>query len=115
MIPRVWVRLSGGWWQHRERCLRSRGGFVRRIQVGVYKMYVEEHGGYVSLLAEFAGEPRLPHKMLSVFIAPPGARIGSGVTIHQQVTIGKNDDPDSPPRFGSPTIGDGVYIGAGAR
>lgn len=112
MIPRIWVRLSGGWWRHRERCLRARGPW-RRVLVAVYKMYVEEHGGYVALGAEFAEAPRLPHELLSVFIAP-GSRIGRRVTIHQQVVIGKNDDPTSS-RYGSPTIGDDVYIGAGAK
>ena len=39
------------------------------------------------------------------------ARIGSGVTVMQQVTIGCKSGADE----GSPVIGDGVFIGAGAK
>lgn len=109
---RILVRLSGGWWALRERTVRARGP-LRRVYAGVYKLYLEQLGGYVSLLTTFAGPPRFPHKPIGVFIAP-GAVIGQGVTIYQQVTIGKNDTETSP-RFGSPTIGDGVYLGAGAK
>ncbi len=112
MLVRILVRLSGGWWAHRERTLRARGP-LRRLHAAVHKLYLEEFGGYISLLTTFAGPPAFPHKPIGVFVAP-GAVIGRGVTVYQQVTIGKNDIETSP-RFGSPTIGDGVYIGAGAK
>jgi serine O-acetyltransferase len=112
MLMQLWVKAAGGWWRHRNRCLAARGPW-RRLQVAVQKRYVEQQGGYVSLLAEFAGPPTLPHKLLGVFVAP-GTTIGEGVTIYQHVMLAKNDMPGSP-WHGAPTIGDGVYLGAGAK
>ena len=112
MLVRILVRLSGGWWAHRERTVRAHGP-LRRVHAAVHKLYLEEFGGYISLLTTFAGPPRFPHKPTGVFIAP-GAVIGRDVTIYQQVTIGKNDIETSR-WFGAPTIGDDVYIGAGAK
>lgn len=43
----------------------------------------------------------------------PDAKIGSDCVIYQHVTIGANTLADSR-GFGSPTIGDRVFIGAGA-
>lgn len=112
MFAQLWVKAAGGWWEHRSRCLRARGPW-RRVQVAVQKRYVEQQGGYVSLLADFAGRPTLPHKLLGVFIAP-GTSIGEGVTIYQHVMLAKNDT-DGSPWHGSPTIGNNVYLGAGAK
>ena len=42
-----------------------------------------------------------------------GAKIGRNCVIYQQVTIGNNMIQDSK-SYGAPTIGDGVFIGAGA-
>lgn len=112
MLAKVWVRVHGGWWSHRQRMLRARG-LRRRLYVLAYKRHLEGLGGYVSVLAEFDGPPHFPHKPMGVFIAP-GARIGRDVTIFQHVTIGRNGLPSSP-GFGTPTIGDRVLIGAGAQ
>ncbi|GEL94982.1 serine O-acetyltransferase [Cellulomonas composti] len=112
MLPRIWVKAYGGWWAHRQVTVRARGP-RRRIEASVHKLYLEGFGGYISLLATFDGAPTFPHKPMGVFIAP-GAVVGKRVTIYQQVTLGKNDTETSP-RFGSPTIGDDVYIGAGAK
>src|SRR6478752_6922393 len=110
MLLALWVRAWGGWYRYRA---YTRSGPARRAHTAVYKAVIDSRGAYISLLAEFAGEPRLPHKQHGIFIAP-STRIGKRVTIYQQVTIGKNDSPSSP-RFGSPVIGDDVYIGAGAK
>lgn len=112
MVPRIWVRLHGGLWAHRDRTRRARG-MSRRVHAALHKAYLENLGGYISLLTEFDGPPVFPHKPMGVFIAP-AAKIGRNVTIYQQVTIGKNDLPTSK-GFGSPTIGHDVYIGAGAK
>ena len=53
-----------------------------------------------------------PHGFSGIFISQ-AAKIGKGCTIFQNVTIGSNTLPDSK-NAGSPTIGDNVYIGAGA-
>lgn len=54
-----------------------------------------------------------PHGLAGIFISY-GAKIGTGCTIFHQVTIGANTLPDSRGQ-GAPTIGENVYIGAGAK
>lgn len=54
-----------------------------------------------------------PHGLCGIFISY-GARIGKGCTIFHQVTIGSNTLLGSK-NCGSPTIGERVYIGAGAK
>lgn len=53
-----------------------------------------------------------PHGFSGIFIST-AAKIGKGCTIFQNVTIGSNTLLDSK-SAGAPTIGDNVYIGAGA-
>ncbi len=110
MLLALWVRAWGGWYRYRD---RTRSGPLRKFHTMLYKAFMDSRGAYISLLADFAGEPRLPHKQHGIFIAP-SSRIGARVTIYQQVTIGKNDT-ESSPRFGAPRIADDVYIGAGAK
>lgn len=56
---------------------------------------------------------KTPHGLCGIFISS-GAKIGKGCTIFQQVTIGSNTAVGSKKR-GAPTIGERVYIGAGAK
>ena len=109
----IWVRFNGGFWAYRERLLSTSNSGLRRARAFVYTHYLEYLGSYISVGAEFAGAPRFPHKPMGIFIAPE-AKIGRGATIYQQVTIGVNDTIGSP-KFGSPVIGENVYIGAGAK
>lgn len=53
---------------------------------------------------------RLPHAGRGV-VVHPNVRIGSGVTLYHQVTLGQR----GPQTDSVPTIGDDVYIGAGAK
>ena len=52
-----------------------------------------------------------PHSFYGIFISQ-NASIGKGCTIFQQVTIGSNTLSKT---IGGPTIGNNVYIGAGAK
>ncbi len=70
-------------------------------------------GSYVGVGSVFHGRPYFPHRCQGVFISDR-AEIGRDVVIFQQVTIGSNTLPGSK-GMGSPVIGDGVYIGAGAK
>jgi serine O-acetyltransferase len=54
-----------------------------------------------------------PHGLSGVFISR-GAVIGDRCTLFHQVTIGSNRLADTR-SFGSPVIGNDVYIGAGAK
>lgn len=58
--------------------------------------------------AEFASPPNLPHGLNGIVIHPT-AQIGKNVTILQQVTIGTRHENVSA------VIGDGCFIGAGAK
>lgn len=63
--------------------------------------------------ADFYAQPGpgllLPHP--NGVVVHSGSRIGSNVTIMQQVTLGER----SPRTPGAPVIGDGAFIGAGAK
>ena len=63
--------------------------------------------------ALFRDTPVLPHGLNGIHISSK-AVIGSNVTIFHQVTIGSNTIQGHK-RYGSPAIGDNVYIGAGAK
>lgn len=54
-----------------------------------------------------------PHGLYGIFVSQ-GARIGKNCIIYQHVTIGSNTMPDSK-GAGFPTIGENVFIGAGAK
>ena len=59
------------------------------------------------------GRFNTPHGFYGIFISED-AKIGAGCTIFQHVTIGSNTLLDSK-SAGTPTIGNSVYIGAGAK
>jgi len=67
----------------------------------------------ISMTALFATRPILPHGIAGVFVSK-AAVIGKNCTIHQHVIIGSNNTPGSKTN-GAPVIGDGCYIGAGAK
>ena len=60
--------------------------------------------------SKFRSKPFFPHGIKGIFITDK-AEIGKSATIFQQVTIGLKDLSDAK----GPTIGDNVYIGAGAK
>lgn len=72
-----------------------------------------KQGSFVGRGARFGGQPFFPHGCMGVFISND-AVIGKDAVIFQQVTIGSNTLPGTK-HPGAPTLGDGVYIGAGAK
>ena len=58
--------------------------------------------------AQFAEPPHLPHHLNGIIISHY-AKIGKNCTIHQQVTIAQDENDKAA------TIGDNVFIGAGAK
>jgi len=79
----------------------------------VYNDYFYKRGSYVGIDATFGNDPYLPHGPLGIFISDLSV-IGKNAVIFQQVTIGADRLIDSADA-GNPTIGDNVYIGAGAK
>lgn len=86
---------------------------VNRILLEVFEAYFSRYGSWIGYQSTFKGVPCFPHGFYGIFISN-GAKLGRDVVIFQQVTIGSNTLIDSP-KAGSPTIGDNVYIGAGAK
>lgn len=74
---------------------------------------MELHAASISIDAKIASPLILPHGVSGIFITQ-SATIGKNVVIFQQVTIGANTIKDSK-SYGAPSIGDNVYIGAGAK
>ena len=111
LAPVIINGIYGGFWRFRDRKQRQiiAGGIFRRL----YFYYQERYGCYIGENAAIAASPTLPHDMYGIFISNM-SRIGKDVVIFQQVTIGSNTMKGHP-RAGSPTIGDNVYIGAGAK
>jgi serine O-acetyltransferase len=107
------IRLCGGFWAVREKCLRTRFGPLRAFYRSLYHARQSLGGSLISLEAHFAGPPSFPHGWHGVFISGE-ARIGRGCVIFQQVTIGSNALPDSR-GLGAPVIGDHCLLGAGAK
>ena len=75
--------------------------------------YFWKQGSFIGRGAKFAGRPFFPHGCLGVFISND-AVIGKDAVIFQQVTIGSNTLPGTR-HPGAPVLGDGVYLGAGAK
>jgi len=108
------VRLGGGFWAFRARMMATRkGSWSQHLRRTLYYAYLARYGAYVGHSSAFAGEPCFPHGLYGVFIAG-GARVGRNCVIFQQVTLGANAIPTSK-TVGCPTLGDNVYVGAGAK
>lgn len=99
--------MHGGIWEYKQIASGS------RFKRGIYNNYTKKRNCFIGLRSHFADIPIFPHGLDGIYISN-GATIGKKCVIFQQVTIGSNT-LNNHPRFGSPTIGDNVYIGAGAK
>lgn len=79
----------------------------------LWNKYMEIHSASISIDAKIQSPLILPHGVSGIFISQ-SANIGENVVIFQQVTIGANTIEGSK-SYGAPTIGNNVYIGAGAK
>lgn len=100
---------NGELWRLRDSCI---AGPTRRKEL-LYNSYLRTYGSWIGLGAIFKTRPIFPHGFYGIFISTK-AHLGKNVVIFQYVTIGSNTLADSKNQ-GSPTIGDNVYIGAGAK
>lgn len=83
------------------------------IYTSFYIDYFNKKNSYIGLNTHFKNEPIFPHGISNIFISD-SAKIGVNAVIFQDVTIGSNTIENSK-GIGAPTIGDNVYIGAGAK
>ena len=111
IYTRFLLRKHGGIWGLKE--------YLKKIDkpnakiLRAYDNYFMRSGSWVGYNSQIDSAPCFPHGCTGVFVSG-GAKIGRNVVIFQHVTIGSNTLNDSN-NTGSPTIGDSVYIGAGAK
>lgn len=99
-------------WRIRDKAKNKRG-ILRYLHAHRWRAIVRKEGAVIPLSAHFEQMPTFPHGFFGIFISG-GARIGSGCTIYQQVTIGSNTLKDTK-KPGAPIIGNNVFIGTGAK
>lgn len=87
----------------------KKAGWKKRI----WNRYMLRNAASISIDARIASPLILPHGVSGIFISQ-SAVIGKECVVFQQVTIGANTIKDSK-SYGAPTLGDSVYIGAGAK
>lgn len=104
-------------WEVRETALAPPKGVIGKIKRYLAtKSYIHLQvlkGFFEPLSARFEARPVFPHGLSGIFVSG-GATIGRDCVIFQQATIGSNTLAGSE-RFGFPSIGRSVYIGAGAK
>lgn len=83
------------------------------IYIYIYQRQLLRFNAFIPISTKIEGVPIFPHGLNGIFISS-GAVIGKDCVIFHQVTIGSNTLPDSKGQ-GAPTIGNNVYIGAGAK
>lgn len=103
----------GGYWVARELIISDAETKSYRLLRKLMDLYHADKGFWIGDSTSFEAPPVLPHGLSGIFISDL-AKLGKNVVIFQQVTIGSNTLKGHP-RCGAPTIGDNVYIGAGAK
>lgn len=100
-------------WQVYEDVKNKNETIKGKISGCILHRLFRENCANIGMETKFEGYPNFPHGICGIFISQ-GARIGKNCTIFQQVTIGSNTLKDSR-GYGAPSIGENVYIGAGAK
>lgn len=99
-------------WNLRNKALDSKG-LPKLYYTFRYYRKLDLVNSEIPLSACFDSRPIFPHGIKGIFVSS-GAKIGSNCVIFQQVTIGSNTIEGSK-GYGSPRLGDNVYIGVGAK
>lgn len=113
LFYKIIIKVLGGFWELKLKCNETNYKYLKRIYIHIYTYYLDCYGSYIGRTAEFKKPAIFPHGISGIFIAP-NCKIGENCTIYQQVTIGENSLKDSL-GYGSPSIGNNVFIGAGAK
>ncbi len=101
------------YWKIRMKAKNSKNPLIAKYYYEKHHRIMERTCAGISVGAEFDSVPVFPHGLTGIFVSK-GAKIGKNCVIFHQVTIGSNTLPDSSGQ-GSPTLGDNVYIGCGAK
>lgn len=100
-------------WKHREKLLRSKNRLVKRYHRLMCSRILYKNNASIEERTQIDGRITFPHGLNGILISA-GAKIGKNCTVFHQVTIGSNTAQGSKSQ-GSPTLGDNVYVGAGAK
>jgi serine O-acetyltransferase len=111
IMKHIIINKYGGVWCLKEYLQRQ--GNMNTYLLDIYNAYFADYGSWISAKSRLADVPIFPHSYYGIFISS-AAVIGNNAVIFQHVTIGSNTLKDGKKK-GAPTIGDNVYIGAGAK
>ncbi|MFC1785142.1 serine acetyltransferase [Candidatus Neomarinimicrobiota bacterium] len=106
-----YLKKYNGIWGFKNFLAQNNIQNIRLLEI--FDAYFKRYGAWIGVKSQMAGLPCFPHEFYGIFISG-GTIIGKNVVIFQHVTIGSNTLNDSK-NTGCPTIGDNVYIGAGAK
>lgn len=98
-------------WDSRKTLLTSKDPIARRKATAKVR-YINNMFASTIPVSQQVNKFNTPHGFKGIAISA-FAKLGTGCTIFQNVTIGSNTLPDSK-NAGFPTVGNNVYIGAGA-
>ena len=101
----------GGIWGLQKHLAQNDNPDARFLRI--YSGFFHRYGSSIGYSAQLADIPYFPHNLYGIFISRY-AKIGKNTVIFQHVTIGSNT-LNASKKAGAPTIGDNVYIGAGAK
>jgi serine O-acetyltransferase len=112
MMYSIIINSSLGFYRFREICIKANNNpIIKYITRLLYRLYEKQHCAYIPLEVSFHSEPNLPHGLNGIHISG-SSKIGSNVTIYQNVTIGSIGFADSNIK-GAPIVLKNVVIGAG--
>ena len=100
-------------WKHREKMQKSKTPIFRKYHSLCCSRILYKNNASIEPQTKIDGRITFPHGLNGILISA-GAKIGKNCTVFHQVTIGSNTAKGSK-NAGYPTIGDNVYIGAGAK
>lgn len=99
-------------WIYKRKILKNEKSFINKIRkLFVFRIMKKTHS--LIPISDNINEFLSPHGLFGIYISF-GAKVGKNCVIFNNVTIGSNTLKDSK-GYGAPTIGDNVYIGAGAK
>ncbi len=101
------------YWNLRQKASRCPFAPLRWYYIHRHDRLMQKHNANIPYTTQIDGVPTFPHGLCGIFISA-GAKLGKDCVIFHQVTIGSNTLPGSKGQ-GFPTLGDNVYIGAGAK
>ncbi|WP_085812245.1 serine O-acetyltransferase [Geoanaerobacter pelophilus] len=85
---------------------------VRKLIFIPYRLLCHSYGCFLPVHARLGRRVIFKHSLYGIFISQQ-AVVGNDVVMLHQVTIGSNIDASN--RISAPIVGDGVFIGAGAK